>query len=534
MPILHVTGKRFRQIVSAGADRVIKNRDHLNRINVFPVPDGDTGTNMSSTLIAAVREMDVLKETSLESVAKAAAWGALMGARGNSGIILAQIFSGLANSIQGRDRMLAEDLAAAFALSGEKARKAILRPAEGTILTVIQDVSDSAREVVRDNRDLAVLIETMAASARSSVERTPLLLPKLKEAGVVDAGGMGLALFLEGIFHLVQGINVADADVATASEPTFGTVSEENMVPLKFRYCTEFILKGSRISEDDIRNTLASMGDSLVVVGDTHLARVHIHTGTPEDILKYASGLGQVSSIKVDDMLIQHTARFQESNNAKHTSVISVALGDGLKELFYNAGAEMVVDGGPTQNPSTSDLIAAVEMVASQDVVILPNHKNIYPVAIQAAQMTPKRVTVLRTGSVIEGLSSLLAYMDDSAPEENIVRMSEAFGHIKTGEVAVASRDAVQSDVQVTAGDLIGIYDGKVRISCTGQEDAVKGLISAMIGPSTEIITIYYGSFVQQPEAERLQNILKELYADIEVELYYGGQPYAPYIVSVE
>ena len=533
MAILYCTGKRFKQIIMAGADWVVKNRDYLNKINVFPVPDGDTGSNMSATLIAAVREMEALKDCSLETIAKAAAWGALMGARGNSGIIMAQILSGLAEGVKGRDRLFAEDLAAAFTWAGEKAQRAILHPAEGTILTVISDAAGTAREIAVTEKDLAIFLDGMVASARSSVERTPLLLPKLKEAGVVDAGGLGFLYFLEGILRLVQGVSVTDVVVGDDGISA-GMSVEAGEHQWNFRYCTEFILKGSQISEEDIKNTLAPMGDSLVVVGDTHLARVHIHTGQPEDVLKYASTLGQVSSIKVDDMLVQHTARFRDSNTAKRTSVIAVVLGDGLKELFYNAGAELVVDGGPTQNPSTADLVAAIETVASPDVIILPNHKNIFPVATQAAEMTPKDATVLKTTSAVEGLSALLAYMDEASTEENIVRMEEASGHIKPGEVALASRDAVQGGVEVLSGDSIGIYRGEIQVSCARTEDAALDLVTAMIEPSDEIVTLYYGESIQKEEAEALQSALKLRHEDIEIELYYGGQPYAQYIISVE
>jgi uncharacterized protein len=270
------------------------------------------------------------------------------------------------------------------------------------------------------------------------------------------------------------------------------------------------------------------------VVGDARLARIHIHTGQPEDVLQYASTLGQVSSIKVDDMLVQHTARFQDSNAEKQTSVVAVVLGDGLKELFYNAGAELVVDGGPTSNPSTSDLVEAIEAVTSSNVIILPNHKNVYPAAIQAGEMTPKNVTVLKTASATHGLSALLAYMDDASTEQNVGRMEEAFEHIKTGEVVQASRSVVQGGIEVQSGDAIGIFGGAIRTSCAKREDAALGLIASMIDPSDEIVTLYYGESVQTEEAEALQSILKDRYQGIEIELYYGGQPYAHYIISAE
>lgn len=533
MPILYVTGKRFKQIITAGADRVIKNRDYLNKINVFPVPDGDTGSNMSATLVSAVREMEVLNDFSLEAVAKAAAWGGLMGARGNSGIIMAQILSGLAESVKGRDRLTADDLADAFTWAAGKARKAILHPKEGTILTVIRDAAEAAQEIVKTGKDLVTLINKMTDASKSSVERTPELLPKLKEAGVVDAGGLGFVLFLEGISRLVQGV-VENEDTTKDDAIQAGILGETAEHHWNFRYCTEFVLKGSRISEDAIKNALAPMGDSLVVVGDTHLARVHIHTNQPEAVLEYTSKLGQVSSIKVDDMLVQHTARFQDSNTAKGASVIAIALGDGLKELFYNAGAELVVDGGPTQNPSTSDLVAALETVVSSNVIILPNHKNIYPVALQAREMTPKNVTVLNTTSAVEGLSAMLAYIDEAALAENVTRMEEACRHVKTGEVSLASRSVVQDGVEVLSGDSIGIFNGKIRVSRPQAEDAVIGLVAAMAEPSDEIITLYYGESIEKQKAEKLQSILKSQHDGVEIELYYGGQPYASYIISAE
>ena len=533
MAILYIGAKRFRQIILAGADWVVRNRDHLNKINVFPVPDGDTGSNMSMTLMAAVREVEALKDVSLETTVKAAAWGSLMGARGNSGIIMAQILSGLGEVIEGRKRLFADDIALALSRAALKAYKAVLHPVEGTILTVIRETAEATERAVNAEKDLSLIMEEMVTSARSSVERTPLLLPKLKEAGVVDAGGLGFLYFLEGMLHLVQG--AVKKGVAMDDEGMFnGTAGEPGEHHWNYRYCTEFILKGSRIDGDTIRITLDAMGDSIVVVGDSHLARVHIHTGKPEEVLRYASTLGQVSSIKVDDMLVQHTARFETSKSTKSTSVIAVVLGDGFKELFYNSGAELVVDGGPTQNPSTSDIVSAIEAVASSSVIILPNHKNVYPAAVQAAELTPKSVTVLKTASVPEGLSALLAYMEDASPEENTRRMEEAFGDIKSGEAVLASRSVEMGGIQVRSGDSIGIYDGRIRCSSRRAEETVLGLVESMVEPSDEIITLFYGESVQKGHAETLQATLQTRREGKVIELYYGGQPHAQYIVSVE
>jgi DAK2 domain fusion protein YloV len=531
--ILYCDAKRFKQTIIAGADWVFKNRDQLNKINVFPVPDGDTGTNMSVTLTAAIREMEALKEASLETTVKAAAWGALMGARGNSGIILSQVLISLAEGIEGRERLFTEDIAFALSRAAKKAYKAVLHPTEGTILTVIRETAGTAEEVVKTDKDIALLMDEMVKSARSSVERTPLLLPKLKEAGVVDAGGLGFLNFLEGMVFLIQGAIETSGTIEDEAMLN-GTISDSVEHHLKFRYCTEFILKGSRISENTIKDALTPLGDSIVVVGDSRLARIHIHTGKPEEVLRYGSTLGQVSSIKVDDMLVQHTARFEGSNLTKATSVIALVLGDGLKELFYNAGAELVVDGGPTQNPSTSDIIEAIETVTSSSVIILPNDKNVYPAALQAAERTSKKVTVLKTSSIPEGLSALLSYMDEATFEENIGRMEQAFKNVKSGEASPASRSVVLMGVEVRSGDSIGIYQGKIQCSCSNAEETVIRLVESMVDPSDEIITLFYGDSIEKDELETLKSALESRFQNKTIELCWGGQPYAHYLISVE
>jgi len=531
--IVYCGAKRFRQFIMAGADWVMENRDQLNKINVFPVPDGDTGSNMSMTLASAVREMEAVGETTLDATVKAAVWGALMGARGNSGIILSQVLSGLTEGIEGRERLFAEDIVLAFSRGVKKAYHAVLHPTEGTILTVVRETAESAKEAVRTEKDLARLLDGMVKSARSSVERTPSLLPKLAEAGVVDAGGLGFLYFLEGILRLLQGR--IDTGRSFEDEVLFnGGGREPEGDRWTFRYCTEFILKGSRISQDAMKTRLRPMGDSVVVVGDTRLARVHIHTGQPEEVLRYASTMGQVSSIKVDDMLVQHTSRMENARSAKATSVIAVVLGDGLKELFTNAGAELVIDGGPTLNPSTADIASAIEEVGSSSVIVLPNNKNVYPAALQAGERSPKNVTVLKTASVPEGLSAMLAYMDDASAEENISRMEPAYQGVKSGETASAGRDVVMGEVRVSSGDSIGIFGGEIRCSSTRKDETVISLVDDMTGASDEIITLFYGDSIEKAEAEALQATLQLLHEDKAVELYYGGQPYAQYLISVE
>ncbi|MBP1746865.1 MAG: putative phosphatase, partial [Deltaproteobacteria bacterium] len=472
-------------------------------------------------------------DVSLETTVKAIAWGALMGARGNSGIILAQILSGVAEGIEGKDRLSAEDVAFSFSRAVKKAYKAILHPAEGTILTVVRETAEAAVEAAKTTTDLAFLIDEMVKTARASVERTPELLPKLKEAGVVDAGGLGFLYFLEGMLYLIRGVTIDDVPIDDEKELACMS-GEESGHQLSYRYCTEFVLKGSQISEDALKKDLSLKGDSIVVVGDSRLARVHIHTGQPQEVLQYASALGQVSSIKVDDMLVQHTSRLVGQKSTKASSVVAIVLGDGFKEIFYNAGAELVVDGGPTQNPSTMDIVSAIETVESLNVIILPNHKNIYPSAIQAVEMTTKQATVLKTSSPPEGISALLAYMDEAPYEENINRMGQASQQVKSGEVLVASRDVTLGGIQVKTNDFIGIYKGEIQCSFASMDETLPVLVKRMHEPSDEIITLFFGDTVKKSDAETMQSILQMSFPDKTVELYYGGQSHAHYIVSVE
>ncbi|MGD0231878.1 MAG: DAK2 domain-containing protein [Syntrophorhabdales bacterium] len=532
MAVLYCGVRRFRKLIIAGADWVAKNRDELNKINVFPVPDGDTGSNMSATLASAARGMEAAGETRLDAMVKAAAWGALMGARGNSGIILSQILSAFSEGIEGRERLFAEDIVLALSRGVKKAYKAVLHPTEGTILTVARETAEWAEEAVKTEKDLARLLDGMVKSARSSVERTPSRLPKLAEAGVVDAGGLGFFRFLEGTLLLLQG--QTNTRWSFGDEGLFNGGGREEGDGWAFEYCTEFILEGSRTSPDAMKTGLAPLGDSVVVVGDAMLMRVHIHTGKPEEVLRYASTMGQVSSVKVDDMLVQHTSRMENAGSAKATSVIAIVLGGGLKELFYNAGAELVINGGPTLNPSTADIASAIEKVESSHVIVLPNNRNAYPAVLQAGERSSKNVTVLKTVSVQEGLSALLAYRDDAPAEENVRRMEQAYHGVKSGEVTSACRDAVMSGVRVSSGDSIGIFGGELRCSSIRKDETVVSLVDDMTDGSDEIITLFYGDSIEKAEAEALQAILQLLHKDKTVELYDGGQPYALYLISVE
>ena len=411
---------------------------------------------------------------------------------------------GLSRRDDGRNRLFAEDIVHAFSTGVKKAYHAVLHPTEGTILTVVRETAEAAEEAVKTEKDLARILDVMVTSAKASVERTPYAPPQARRGRRRRFRRIGIRLL-----HRRHASSASGRDRGRAfrrrrrGRLEWSGTREGHWT---FRYCTEFILKGSQISEDAVKAALAHMGESIVVVGDSRLARVHVHTGQPEEVLRYASTVGKVSSIKVDDMLVQHTARFDKGDAAKRTSVIAVVLGDGLKELFYNAGAELVVDGGPTLNPSTADIATAIEEVNSSNVIILPNNKNVYPAAIQAAERTPKNVAVLKTASVPEGMAALLAYMDDASTEENISRMEQAFVNVKSGETALASRDVTIGDVEVASGESIGIFGGEVRCSCACRKEAVLSLVGQMTEPSDEIITLFRGDSVEREEAEALRS----------------------------
>ncbi|OGS34376.1 MAG: hypothetical protein A2293_12275 [Elusimicrobia bacterium RIFOXYB2_FULL_49_7] len=532
LPVIHNCGaRRFKRALIAAAECVTANKSQLNKLNVFPVPDGDTGTNMSLTLQAAVKEMENVKDLSLETLAKSSAWGALLGARGNSGVILAQVFAGIAEGVGEKNQLQSRDVARAFDLAAKKAYKAVIKPTEGTILTVLRDTAATAAKTAETEANIVVLLKAMVASAHASVQNTPHLLPKLKEAGVVDAGGLGFAYFVEGMLNLILGLTPAALDLDDELVQIPGSIGENHN--WHYRYCTEFILKGSNISEDSMKLKLAPLGDSLVVVGDSRLARVHIHTSSPEDVLKYAGSLGRVSSIKVDDMLQQHTTQFKTAS-LKPVSVVAVTLGDGLKEVFLNMGAELVIEGGNTMNPSVADILSAIDTVASANVIVLPNNSNVHLAVEQAARISKKKVQVLATKTVPEGLAAMISYRDDIPWEDNVRNMGESFSAVVSGELTVASRAASLNGYTIQEGDFIGVKGSTVIAAGTVEGETLARLLTAVVGPSHEIITLFYGEHVPQKEAEEVRASVENAFPGKHIEMHYGGQPYTRYLISAE
>ncbi|MFQ6043440.1 MAG: DAK2 domain-containing protein [Candidatus Poribacteria bacterium] len=538
MAILYCDGKRFKQAMISGADWLNRRKDQLNRLNVFPVPDGDTGTNMSLTLSSAIREVEKLQDFSLKAVVEASAWGALIGARGNSGIILAQIFAGFAEGIGSSPRIYSQDIAESFLIATEKAYQAVINPVEGTMLTVIRETAEIASKLANKEKDIARLLEAMLERANISLQNTPQLLPILRQAGVVDAGGLGFVSLLEGMLKLIRGEELKGEFGIQNAEFEIKGIQIEDLPTYNIqydwtnRYCTEFILEGDGLSLVDIKKNLAQFGDSLFVVGDDKLLRVHIHTSDSQQLLHCVSSFGEISQIKVDDMKEEHETLF--ASPSQSISILPVALGDGLREIFRSMGADDVIEGGQTMNPSMGEILQAIEQASSSAVILLPNNGNVIPAANQAAKLSRKEVVVIPSKSVPEGLSALLAFREDVSLEENVRCMKDALHQAKTGEVTRASRDAKYNDIQIKEGDILGIFDGGIQFAGKSLRDATIALLQNMVEMEDEIITIFYGKDISEGEVEDLESLVSQRFPDKELEIHYGGQPHYFYIISVE
>lgn len=511
----------------------------LNAINVFPVPDGDTGTNMHLTFRAAVDEMASAPEGGAGAVAEALARGALMGARGNSGVILSQVLRGIASALAGRNEADGPAIAAALVAGAREAQKALSEPREGTILTVIRDAADA---VARDTP--AAADETLARAveaAKASVERTPELLPVLKEAGVVDAGGLGLAVILEGMLRSMRGepldVDLAP-DVAVQAEWRNEAATFHEAHEGETGYCTEFVVSGSREAAADARTHLAILGTSLLVVGDHDLLRVHLHTTVPDDALAYGRSLGDLSRVKVDNMEAQ-IQRFVEAEMpatsvASTLGVVAVAAGPGIEAAFRSVGVTHLVQGGQTMNPSAGEVLAAIEACPEGEVAVLPNNKNIIAAAQQAAERSAKRVAVIPSRSIPQGVAAVLALTSDVPFEANVAAMERALTSVRSAEVTRAVRATTMEGRRIEEGQAIGIIDGSLRVVAPDVPSAVRECIDLMRTPDTSLLTLYAGADVRDADAQSLAAELRSQFAELELQLVRGGQPHYPYILSLE
>lgn len=542
--IVTCDGQEFRNMFAAGSAWLEKSVPDINAINVFPVPDGDTGTNMFLTMCAVMEEADRVLDHSVAVMAKAMAQGALMGARGNSGVILSQFFRGLAKGLDGKEILDGTTWAVALSEASRAAYKGLSQPVEGTMLTVIRDAAKAAEEVARANPgDITSITEAAVKAAKESVARTPLLLPVLREAGVVDAGGQGIYVLLEGILCYLKG----ELEVMKYRKPELIAAGVSGGVMVSgsggeaeeaYGYCTNFLLEGSKLNPDKIRKRLERKGKSVVVVGDENTVRVHLHTYDPGGVIKFATSLGTLHQLQIQNMDDQHVTflEMQQERLAKlEIGVVAVVSGEGLAEVFRSLGAAAIVPGGQTMNPSVQEILQAVEAVPSQKVIVLPNNKNIIPAASQVQSLTSKEVVVVPSKTIPQGIAALVAFNYEGTPEENVRAMEAAIAAVKTLEITTAVRDTQIKGVKVRQGQAIAILDDRDLIAAA--DDVVGALMMGLdkIGLDTvEIITLYYGNGVEASQAGQVIAELRNRYPEKQVELVFGGQPHYFYIVSLE
>ncbi len=540
-----VDGERFKRLVYAGLVWLRQHQEEINALNVFPVPDGDTGTNMVLTMQSAWEEVAGVDENNVGKVVHRVAHGALMGARGNSGVILSQIWRGMARHLDNKEWLTASDLAAALEEGVRTAYRGVIRPVEGTILTVAREAAEEATLAAGRTTDLSAVLERAVRRAWDALSRTPDLLPVLAEAGVVDAGGQGLCVILEGMMRALRGEVMGEpAAAATGVGPAFAAeaVPEE-----EYGYDVQFLIIGQNLDVEAIRRDIDAMGTSTLVVGDSETVKVHVHVPDPGVPLSYAVRLGSLRDVVVEDMQAQYREFVRAREQARpapavtiagapahEVGVVAVAAGDGLEKVFLSLGAAAIISGGQTMNPSTEEILRVVESVPAPKVVILPNNGNIILAARQAQELSRKEVAVVPTRSIPQGVAALLAFNHQADLEENARTMARAAEDVRTGEVTTATRDAKLNGVTVRQGQIIGLQDDQLVVSGETVDEVVEALLERMGVAEMEIVTLYYGAGVQQEEAEALAARLQEKYPDQSFEVVYGGQPHYFYILSAE
>ena len=536
----------------AGAQNIEAKKDYINELNVFPVPDGDTGTNMSMTIMSAAKEVTALNKPAMKDLAKAISSGSLRGARGNSGVILSQLLRGFTKAIKEEKEIDVLALAAACQRARDTAYKAVMKPKEGTILTVASGIATKAAEMAEETDDLEVFIPAVIEHAQDVLNQTPEMLPVLKEAGVVDSGGQGLLEVIKGAYDAFLGKEIDYSVIEPSTGVTVNKVNAEDTADIKFGYCTEFIIMLSKTfnikQEMDFKAYLESIGDSIVVVADDDVVKVHVHTNDPGLAIQKALKYGALSNMKIDNMRLEHHEKVvkmaqkeqQEAAAAapaekKAAAFIAVSVGEGINAILKDLGVDYIIEGGQTMNPSTEDVLNAIEKVNAETVYVLPNNKNIILAANQAKYMTEdKKIVVIPTKTIAQGITAVINYVPDLSPEENEAAMTEAIETVRTGEVTYAVRDTVIDDHEIHQGDYMGIGDEGILAVGQAIETVTKDMIDSMMDEDMELISIYYGQETKEEDAAALRDKVAEKYPACDVELQYGGQPIYYYIVSAE
>ncbi|MDP2719422.1 MAG: DAK2 domain-containing protein [Dehalococcoidia bacterium] len=535
------SGFDLREMFSTAAKWLEKNASAIDALNVFPVPDGDTGTNMLMTLKSAMDAAQRINENRVSTLAQGLADGALMGARGNSGVILSQMFKGLARGFDGLSSLGPEEMSRALEEATAMAYEGFSKPVEGTMLTVIKDASKVAKRISSNNGSLVELMEAVVEEARNSVDRTPDLLPVLKEAGVVDAGGQGIYVMLSGIYYYLKGesdkILLMEPEIVSATLPPPLAVLQGKSREKQYGYCTEYVVKGMNLKADKLRKKLESKGDSLLVVGDEHILRIHIHTADPGSVLRVGIGMGSLHDLKVQNMDDQHDEFVQMRRlmvPEVDIATVAVVSGKGMEEVFRSLGITAIVPGGQTTNPSTQEILRAIEFVPSKKVIVLPNNENVIMAARQAVSVSTKSVEIIPTTSMPQGISALLAFNNDGSLGSNVSRMTEAMNSVTSIEVTKAVRSNKEGKIKIRKGQYIALVNGDLAAVGESPGEVVEESLRVSLPESAEVITLYSGAYVTPEESEDLAANLRDRYRDMVVEVINGQQPHYEYIISVE
>ena len=548
-----INAEMLKKMFLAGAANLDANKEMINELNVFPVPDGDTGTNMTLTIMSAAKEVSALEQTDMKTLAKAISSGSLRGARGNSGVILSQLLRGFTKGIRDFDEIDVATLAKATVRAKETAYKAVMKPKEGTILTVARGMAEKAEELAETTEDLDVFIPEVLKHGQAVLEQTPEMLPVLKEAGVVDSGGQGLMEVLRGAYDAYQGKEVDYSAIAASAGTKMTRVGEQAQVDIKFGYCTEFIImldkKFDEQDEQKFKAYLESIGDSIVCVADDDIVKIHVHTNDPGLAIQKALTYGQLSRMKIDNMREEHQeklikdaeklaaqqAEAKKQEERKPMGFITVSIGEGMNEIFRELGADYIIEGGQTMNPSTDDMLQAIDQVAADTIFILPNNKNIILAANQAKDLTEdKEIIVIPTKTVPQGVTAIINFMPDQDAKANEEMMCEEIQNVKTGQVTYAVRDTHIDDKEIHEGDIMGIADQGIVAVGESVEKVSLEMLQTLVDEDTSLISLYYGEDVQEEDASKLAEEVEALYPEIDIDLHLGGQPIYYYVMSVE
>jgi len=558
---IHAT--KFLHMMRSGAKNLNDHMDKVNALNVFPVPDGDTGTNMSLTITSGVKEMEkIAHTTSVGKLAEALSKGLLMGARGNSGVILSQLFRGFAKTVASYETINARQLADAFQRGVETAYKAVIKPVEGTILTVAREAADAGMKRSWNTEDPAVILETILQEARRSLSRTPDLLPVLKQTGVVDAGGQGLVFIYEGMLSALREETIGEEVHFVPDPDSLADFAHDNAQAkldpseIEYGYCTEFIInlnthrrKTEKFAEDRFREEMGRFGDSLLVVADEDWVKVHIHAEYPGDALNHAMRYGDLTRIKIDNMREQyenvtekHAAHQKEfgsnpadqSEEKKKYGLVAVAAGKGIAEIFKSVGVDVVIEGGQTMNPSTEEIAQAIQKMSAEHVIILPNNKNIILTAEQVSELVETPVSVIPTKTIPQGLAALMGFNPEAGPEENKQNMIESYQDVRSGELTFAIRDSKVNGYEIRKGDFLGILEGKIDVVGQDMKQTAMELLDKLVGEGADMLTILYGQDVEETQVNELVEAILQKYPELELEVHEGGQPVYYFLFAAE